>query len=86
MTYHMAEPSPTTSDLIAQSLDLARAQHEAGELRRRLLDLEYAADDYARLLAALDVILDAPRTGRRRKHAEQQVQAVRELVDRERAR
>lgn len=86
MTFHMAEPSPTTSDLIAQGLDLARAQREAGELRRRLLDLEYAADDYARLLAALDVILDAPRTGRRSKHAEQQVQAVRELVDRERAR
>lgn len=86
MTFHMAEPQPTTSDLIAQGLDLARAQHEAGELRRRVLDLEHAEADHARLLAALDVILDAPRTTRRRKHAEQQVQAVRELVDRERAR
>ena len=86
MTYNMAEPQPTTSALIAQSLDLARAQHEVRELRRRLLDLEHAADDYARLLAALDIILDAPRTKRRRTHAAEQVQAVRELVDRERAR
>ena len=86
MTYNMAEPQPTTSDLIALSLDLARAQHEAGELRRRLLDLEHAADDYRRILAALDVILDAPRTTRRSKHAAEQVQAIRELVTRERAR
>ena len=86
MTFHVAEPQPTTSALIAQSLDLARAQHEAGELRRRLLDLEHAADDYRRLLDALDVILDAPRTKRRSKHAALQVQAIRELVARERAR
>ena len=86
MTFHMAEPQPTTSDLIAQSLDLARAQQEAGELRRRLLDLEYAADDYRRVLDALLVILDAPRGRRRSKHAEVQVQAIRELVARERGR
>ena len=86
MTFHMAEPQPTTSALIAQSLDLARAQHEAGELRRRVLNLEHAADDYRRVLAALDVILNAPRTARRSKHAAKQVQAIRELVARERAR
>ena len=86
MTYNMAEPQPTTSALIAQSLDLARAQHEVRELRRRLLDLEHAADDYRRILDALLVILDAPRATRRSKHAAEQVQAIRELVDRERAR
>ena len=86
MTFHMAEPSPTTTDLINNALDLTRAQMENAELRRRLLDQAHAADDYRRLLAALDALLNAPRTTRRSKHAEVQVQAIRELVDRERAR
>lgn len=73
----------TTSEHIAKGLEAARLQEENRALRRRILDLEYIDFSHQRDVAALELILDAPRRTSRRKHAEAQVVAIRQLVERQ---
>ena len=90
MTFHMTEADPplTAHQQAVHAFEIQRAREETERLWASKVATAKAEAALARndLLAALDVILDAPRTMRRSKHAEVQVQAIRELVDRERAR